>query len=324
MGTVVVRAFGEGDKVQEGSSLSEVSDLLGIRGATLWIDLEDPSHDDMHLLADELGLHRLAVEDAIERHQRDKYVHYDDHLFLVCHAVELDADEAELHAYEIDAFIGDRWLITVHSGRTDLLDRASTRWDHEKLAHHGVGLLVYGLLDELLDGYSDVVDRFEEYYDETADRVFGDDPIEPADQRHWFEMRRALNQFRRMVGPLNEALATLADRDLERFSAKVAPYLRDVAGEVSRVASEVDAVRDLVGQIVEINITLRDYRQNLVMKKVTSWAAIIAVPTLVTGWYGMNVPYPGYGETWGVITSTAVALGCSGGLYALFRRKGWL
>src|SRR3954468_10471078 len=100
MGTVTVRAFGEGDKVAEGSTLSEVSDLLGIRGATLWIDLEEPSHDDMHLLAKELGLHRLAVEDAIERHQRDKYVHYDDHLFLVCHAVELDADAAELRADE--------------------------------------------------------------------------------------------------------------------------------------------------------------------------------------------------------------------------------
>ena len=83
-------------------------------------------------------------------------------------------------------------------------------------------------------------------------------------------------------------------------------------------------MRELVGQIVDVNLTLRDYRQNSVMKKVTSWAAIIAVPTLTTGFYGMNVPYPGSGETWGVLTATAVSLGASAALYVTFRRKGWL
>jgi magnesium transporter len=324
MATVIVRAYGEGDKTVEGSTLDEVSDLLGITGATLWVDLQDPSPDDMNILADELGLHHLAVEDALERHQRDKYVHYDDHLFLVCHAVDIDPEKAALHTEELDVFIGDRWLVTVHDGRRDLLDRAATRWNQEKLSQHGVGLLVYGLLDELLDGYSDVIDAFEQYYDATADRVFADDPIEPAEQRHWFEMRRSLNQFRRTVGPLNDALGAMADRDLERFSPGVEPYLRDVAGEATRAASEAEALRDLVGQIVEVNVTLRDYRQNTIVKKITSWAAIIAVPTLVTGWYGMNVPFPGSAETWGVITSTSVAAGASGVLYLVFRRKKWL
>jgi magnesium transporter len=324
MGAVIVRAYGEGDKTVEGTTLDEVSDLLEITGATLWVDLQDPSAEDMKSLADELGLHHLAVEDALEPHQRDKYVHYDDHLFLVCHAVDLDAEQAELHTAEIDVFIGDRWLVTVHDGRRDLLDRAANRWNQEKLSQHGVGLLVYGLLDELLDGYSDVIDAFEEYYDATADRVFADDPIEPTEQRHWFEMRRSLNQLRRMAAPLTDALASMADRDLERFSPAVAPYLRDVASEVTRIASEADALRDLVGQIVEVNVTLRDYRQNTIVKKITSWAAIIAVPTLVTGWYGMNVPYPGSGHTWGVITSTAVSVGASGALYVMFRNKKWL
>src|SRR5262245_44377527 len=258
MSTVIVRAYNDGGKAAEGTTLEEISDLLGITGATLWVDVEDPSPDDMNVLAGELGLHHLAVEDALERHQRDKYVHYDDHLFLVCHAVELDSEQAVLHAEEIDVFIGDRWLVTVHDGGRDLLDRAATRWNREKVSQHGVGLLVYGLLDELLDGYGDVIDTFEEYYDATADRVFGDDPIEPSEQRHWFEMRRSLNQFRRTVAPLTDALASMADRDLERFSPGVAPYLRDAAGEAGRVASEGEAVRELIGQIVEVNVTLRD------------------------------------------------------------------
>jgi magnesium transporter len=190
--------------------------------------------------------------------------------------------------------------------------------------HHGVGFLVYGLLDVVLDGYSDVIEGFDGYYDRMADLVFGDDPIEPAEQRRWFKMRQSLSTFRRTVSPLTEALESMADRDAERFAPKVEPYLRDIASEVKRVASEVEALRDLVGQIVEINVTLRDYRQNMIMKKVTSWAAVIAVPTLVTGWYGMNVPYPGSGHTWGVITSTAISVGASGTLYLMFRRKNWL
>src|SRR5262245_11331304 len=144
MGTLIVRAYGDAHKTVEGRTLDEVSDLLAITGATLWVDLEDPSPDDMETLAGELGLHHLAVEDAIERHQRDKYVHYDDHLFLVCHAVELDAEETALRTEEIDVFIGDRWLVTVHDGRRDLLERAATRWSQEKTSQHGVGLLVYG------------------------------------------------------------------------------------------------------------------------------------------------------------------------------------
>jgi magnesium transporter len=325
VGTVIVRAYGEGDKTTEGSSLDEVSDLVELAGATLWIDLDDPSHDDMNQLAGELGLHHLAVEDALERHQRDKFVHYDDHLFLVCHAVALDVERGELATDEIAVFIGDRWLATVHHGRRDLLDRVSTRWGREhKVAQHGVGFLLYGLLDVLLDGYGDVVEDFEQYYDVMADRIFADEPIEPGEQRQWFEMRRSLNLFRRTVAPLNEALGSLTDRDLDRFSPKVAPYLRDVAGEVGRVQSEVEALRDLVTQIVDVNITLRDFRQNTIVKKVTGWAAIIAVPTLVTGYYGMNVPYPGSGEMWGVITATAISFGGAGGLYVLFRRKGWI
>jgi magnesium transporter len=325
MGTVTVRAYGEGDKSREGASLDEVSDLLELRGATVWVDLDDPSPADMEVLAAELGLHHLAVEDALERHQRDKYVHYDDHLFLVCHAVQLDVEPVELRTDEVDAFIGDRWFVTVHKGQRDLLDRASARWNRgHELVKHGVGFLVYGLLDVVLDGYSDTIEVFEQYYDGKADRVFGDEPLEPGEQRQWFEMRRALNTFRRTVSPLTEALESMADRDVERFSPHVAPYLRDIATEIKRVASEVEALRDLVGQIVEVNITLRDYRQNLIMKKVTSWAAIIAVPTLVTGYYGMNVPYPGSGATWGVITASAVSIGASGALYLMFRRKNWL
>jgi magnesium transporter len=293
----------------------------------VWVDLDTPTAADLQLLATELGLHPLSVEDALDPHQRDRYVHFEHHVFLVCHGVELSVEDATLAAHELDVFVGDGWMVTVHSGQgpRELLDAVLERWDHVRhIVGTNAGVAVYAILSVLGAGYFEAIDRFEEFYDDAADRVFGESPIEPSAHRHWFEMRRALNQFHRVVRPLSSALGTMVDKDIQRFALAAAPYLQDAAAELDRAASEVAGLRELVDHLVDANLVLRDYRQNLVMKKVTSWAAIIAVPTLVTGYFGMNVPFPGAGETWGVATSTSVALGCSAGLYALFKRRGWL
>ncbi len=327
MGSITTRMYERDATTDEstGIDLDAVSDALARECELVWIDMDDPDPTDLRRLAAELGLHHLSVEDALDPHQRDKYVHFEHHVFLVCHAIELDVEKAELLTTEIDTFIGERWIVTVHRGRNDLVEQVNERWDHKRqLGGRGVGFVLYALLSVVSDGYFDAIDQLEAYYDEAADRVFGESPIEPTEHRVWFEMRKALNQFDRIIGPLAEALETVVAQDLERYDDASEPYLRDVAGELARASTEVDSLRELVDHIVDANLVLRDYRQNLVMKKVTSWAAIIAVPTLVTGWYGMNVPYPGSGETWGVVTSTAVALGCSASLYALFKRKSWL
>ena len=325
MGSITTRAFGDGPAVVAEDDLDAVSELVDGRHEVVWIDLDDPTAEQMQHLADELGLHHLSVEDALDQHQRDKYVHYEHHVFLVCHAIELDVEDAVLRTDELSVFAGERWLVTVHRGRGDLVEACVSRWGRSReLGAHGVGFAMYALLDVVVDGYFETIDRFETFYDDVADRVFAETPIEPHAHRQWFEMRKALNTFDRMLGPLAEGVGTIVGQDLARFHEDAAPYLRDVAGEVSRASTEVDALRELVNHIVDANLVLRDYRQNQVMKKVTSWAAIIAVPTLVTGWYGMNVPYPGSGETWGVAAAGAIAVGCSGGLYLLFRRKGWL
>jgi magnesium transporter len=325
MGSITTRSYTDGQEHLTDGDLGEISDLLAASCDLVWVDIDEPTAAELDALADELGLHHLAIEDALDPHQRDKYVHYDQHVFLVAHGIELDVAAAELRTVELDVFIGERWLVTVHHGGADLVDRVMARWDKARaLVDVRVGVAVYAVLDVIVDGYFDTIDRFEAFYDAAADQVFGESPIEPKAHRLWFEMRRALNQFDRIVGPLSDALRTVVDQDLDHFASESAPYLRDVEGELERASAEVDSLQQTVTHLVDANMVLRDYRQNLVMKKVTSWAAIIAVPTLVTGWYGMNVPYPGEGETWGVITSSAVALACSGALYVQFRRKQWL
>jgi len=324
--TISIRAFGgRSEPGAVSDDLAAVSVLLDEQATAVWVDVEDADEPTLEVLADELGLHHLAVEDALDVHQRDKYVHYDEHAFFVCHDAELDVEAAQLRTKEVAAFIGDRWLVTVHAGCRALVDGAAGRPGLTRKAPDlALGFVLYGLLDAVLDRYFGVLDAFERFYDGAADQVFADVPIPPQDQRRWFEMRKALNAFDRIVRPLGDAVDTMVHQDLDRFPVAAHPYLRDIAGEVSQVRDEATGLRELVRQIVDVNIMQRDYRQNVGMKKVTSWAAIIAVPTLVTGYYGMNVPYPGSGETWGVVVASGVSVATALGLYASFRRRGWL
>ena len=137
-------------------------------------------------------------------------------------------------------------------------------------------------------------------------------------------MRRSMVQFHRLAVPLREAVSSLMRREHAAVPEVLYPYYQDVYDHILRVSESSDSLRDLVSTIVETNLSLRDYHQNQIVKKVTSWAAIIAVPTLITGYYGMNVPYPGSGTTSGVLVSAGLIVAMSGALYLLFRRRDWL
>ncbi len=326
MGHALTRLYRKGVLEAEGFPVADVSEHLEETDTIVWVDLHGPSKDELHELAAELGLHELAVEDALGPHQRPKLDHYATHKFLSCHAVRVDAEAAELEDTEIDAFISHRWLITVRDdGCFFDMNAVLARWDRSPdLAGYGVSFLLYGLLDVVVDGYFDTVQAFDDYYDEISEGIFSETPIDPAQQRDWFHMRRALVRFHRLVVPMREAISALMRREHSTVSPELYPYYQDVYDHLLRVAESTDSLRELVSTIVETNLSLRDFRQNQVMKKVTSWAAIIAVPTLITGYYGMNVPYPGFGRTSGVIDSTALIAVLSGALYLLFRRRDWL
>jgi magnesium transporter len=305
-------------------ALADVSVFLADDDTVVWVDMCGPTKHELHTLADELGLHELAVEDALSEHQRPKLDHYETHLFLSSHAVRVD-ESGGLHKTEIDAFISKRWIITVRKDDGFSLEAVLQRWDRSAdLAKYGVSFLLYGLLDVIVDGYFDTVQTFDDFYDDVSEGIFSERPLDPAKQRHWFEMRRALVQFHRLVVPMREAVSGLMRREHTAVDEALYPYFQDVYDHILRVSESTDALRDLVSTIVETNLSLRDYRQNQVMKKVTSWAAIIAVPTLITGYYGMNVPFPGTDERWGWITALSLVVVCSIALYVWFRKREWL
>ncbi|MEI6137095.1 MAG: magnesium transporter CorA family protein [Chloroflexota bacterium] len=325
MAATQTRVYVDGVLEATGFPLADVSDQLARPNTFVWVDFLNPERADLEELAIELNLHELAVDDALGPHQRPKVDRYDTHLFLASHWIEIDAATAEVRDTEIDTFVNTRWIVTVRKNAGFDVSAMTQRWDRSPdLASHGVSFLLYGLLDVIVDGYFDAVQTFDDYYDEVSEGIFSERPLNPAEQKRWFQMRQTLVGFHRLVVPMREAVSSLMRREHSVITDTLYPYYQDVYDHVLRVSESTDALRDLVSTIVETNISLRDFRQNQVMKQVTSWAAIIAVPTLITGFYGMNVPFPGYEQAWGFATALTLTCSMSLGLYVLFRRKEWL
>jgi magnesium transporter len=319
------RIYKAGKLVEHDIDHQRISDVLEDEACVIWLDVCNPDGDLLHEMAGELGLHELAVEDALNAHQRPKVDRYADHLFLSCRATRADRDAAELVESEINVFLGQRWMITVRQDDSFDMDEVVARWDRSPdLAGAGISFLLYGLLDVVVDSYFQSVDLFDEYYDEISETIFADKPLDPEHQLEWFQMRRALFRLHRVSVPMREALSSLMRRDEGVITERMYPYFQDVYDHILRVTESTDALRDLVATIVETNLSLRDYRQNIIMKKVTSWAAIIAVPTLITGFYGMNVPYPGFARHSGVWVATVLMVVMSMSLYSVFRSRDWL
>jgi magnesium transporter len=304
---------------------AQISDFLQQPDTVVWLDLCEPDQEDLVVVSQEFGLHPLAVEDAIQEHERPKLDRYQDHAFLTAYAVSLDPATGRLRKGELAAFITPRALITVRKDPTFDIQEVMERWDGSAdLAGHGVGFLLWGLLDFVVDGHFATVQQLDEALEGLEDLLFDERPHSAEVQRRSFEVRKSLVVLRRLVLPMREVVNSLLRRDLGLVDEAMGPYFQDVYDHVLRATEWTESLRDLVSTVLETNLTIQGNRQNTIMKKVTSWAAIIAVPTAVTGYYGMNVPYPGFGKPLGVFTSTALIVILSGGLYLLFKRLDWL
>jgi magnesium transporter len=187
-----------------------------------------------------------------------------------------------------------------------------------------VSFLLWGVLDFIVDGHFEAVQSLDSEIEALEDLLFDDRPREAEVQRRSFELRKSLVLLRRLVTPMREVVNSLMRRDLHVLDQAMAPYYQDVYDHVLRATDWTESLRDLVTTILETNIAIQGNRMNLVMKKVTSWAAIIAVPTAITGFYGQNVPYPGFAAHWGFWFSTALIILMSGSLYWAFRRNDWI
>ncbi len=311
--------------VDEGFSLEQLDEHLAHEDAIIWVDLYRPTMQELQTVAAELGLHSLAVEGAATAHQRSKFDRYEHHDFLSAYAVRLDSATGELITAEIAAFITPKALVTVRKDDRfpfdDLLDHLN---QNAELTTHGISALVYGLLDFVVDGHFDAVQALDDQIENLEDLLFDERPHDSDVQRRSFELRKSLVRLRRVILPMREVVNTMLRRDVGLVPADMAPYYQDLYDHVLRATEWTDSLRDLVSTIVETNLTIQGNRLNIITKKVTSWAAIIAVPTAITGYYGQNLPYPGFAQLSGFIASTLLIVVLSVALFVAFRRKDWL
>jgi magnesium transporter len=319
------RLYRAGRLELEGFPVAQISDHLVDKAVTIWLDLRAPDRDDLAVLSDEFGLHPLAIEAAAQEHERPRLDHYRSHLFLTAYAAQLDTATGTLATSELSAFITGQALITVR--KDDGLDIGAVveRWDADPdLAKFGVGFLLYGLLDYIVDGQFETVQSMDEALDALEDQLFDPTARNLEVQRRIFELRKSLVLLRRIVIPMREVVGVLMRPDLEIAVGDLKPYYQDVYDHVLRTAEWTDSLRDLVTSVLETNLTIQSNRLNIITKKVTGWAAIIAVPTLITGYYGMNVPYPGFGKAAGFALSIGAIAVAVLVLYVIFKRKDWL
>ena len=319
------RLYKNGTLVAEGFPVEEISDHLADSAVTIWLDLRDPDPEDLDVLGEEFGLHPVAIEDAVHDWERPKLDRYRTHLFLTAYGARLNVVTGELATSELAAFVLPQALITVRKDDGLDIGKVIDRWDASPdLAKYGVGYLLYGLLDYIVDGHFEAVQSLDDTVEDLEDDLFSDVPKDMRVQRRSFELRKSLVLLRRVVIPMREVVNTLMRRDLGIVEDPLMPYYQDVYDHVLRATEWTESLRDLVTTILETNLTIQGNRLNIITKKVTSWAAIIAVPTLITGFYGMNVPYPGFDKTAGFAISVVVMLCSAAILYIVFRRKDWL
>src|SRR5947209_1976711 len=243
----------------------------------LWVDVANPSENDLQCLQQEFSLHPLAMEDVRERHQRPKLEKYPTHAFVVVYSADLQ---------EINIFVGPSWVITVREGDTGgspwSLEGAKVRFDRTHPEQCDVGYLVYVLLDEIVDGYFDQTDRAEERLEELEEMIFSEEHKNETEvQQTLFDVRRRLVRFRRAIVPLREVVAALLRKEVDWIEDHDVVLLQDVYDHVLRAIDFVDSGRELMGNAVDAHLAIISNRMNSVMKKMTSWGAILLGSTLV-------------------------------------------
>jgi magnesium transporter len=314
------RLYRAGHLLEEGFPAEELSERLAADPqAVVWLDLYDPTQADLQIVTNEFGLHPLAVEDAISPHQRPKVDRYRTHLFANMYAVSADA------VGEISAFITHRALITVRKDDFDI-DALIGRWDlNADLVDAGnqVSTLVYGLLDAIVDGHYEAVEQLDDEIDDLQTHLF-QTRTEVDIRRRAYELGAGLAQLRRVVAPMQEVVSRLMRADSRLLDDTLTPYYHDVHDHALRTTELIDAARDRVDRIADTQLNEQSAELNEITKRLAAWAAIIAVPTAVTGFYGQNVPYPGFGRHSGFVASLLVIVILAGCLYLYLRRKRWL
>ena len=303
-----------------------ISDLLVEQGCLVWVDVTDPTEDDFQRIQAEFGLHPLVMEDLRHPGQRPKIENYDSHSFLVAYA----SDGDPRHLTEVDVLLAERWMVTVRSARGETVcldvDAIEQRFERTRSGHTSVGYLLYTVLDAVVDTYFDALDNTEDDLEQIESKIFSvDHTHEAALQRELLALRRQLLVFRRRVVPLREVLQTILRQEVNPIGQEAQRYYQDVLDHILRVVDTLETQRELLGNAVDAHLAVVNNNMNEIMKKMTSWGAILFGAALVTGIYGMNFTnMPELQWRYGYFLALGSMLALTVSLYLWFKKKGWL
>ncbi|WP_323793409.1 magnesium/cobalt transporter CorA [Nocardioides sp.] len=290
----------------------------------VWLGLHEPSQDELADVADAFGLHRLAVEDAFKAHQRPKVEAYDDFLFLILKTLwYVDEDDA-VETGEISLFVGRDFVITVRHGDGSRLQDARAHLERSaELLTHGPSAVVYAVCDAVVDAYTEVVAFLEEDVDEVEESVFSTERTR--DSARIYTLKREIAEVRRAIHPLREPMRRFSTGGVHGISDDAAPYFRDVVDHLTQAAEIVDSLDGLLSTAFDAHLAAISVQQNDDMRKISAGAAIVVVPTLIAGIYGMNFDtMPELHWALGYPYALVLMFGSSGALWWFFKRAGWL
>lgn len=329
------RVYRDGVVVGSDLPLGQLSELMAEPNQLVWMDLCVHGENQAEMfdqLATELGFDRHSIEDAIAPAERAKAVRHGAYTFLTVYATSLGvADEqyrSRVRLSRISAFVLRNALVTVRLDDRFPLELMLASWDDdpELIRRGGVGALLHGLLDVVVDGHFATIQSLDDALEDLEDNLFDDGPKRAGVQRETYQLRKDLVTMRRATLPMREVVNTLTRPGLhnQAVDQALAGSFDDLYDHVLRAGEWTENLRDMITSVFETNLSLQDARLNVVMKKLAGWGAIIAVPTAVTGWFGQNIPYPGFSTGFGLWQSTLLILVGTVGLYILFKRRDWV
>lgn len=329
------RVWRDGEVIAQDFPLDDLDRHLATEGEVTWFDVGSPDSATLRTIASELQFDAHAIEDATAAGERPKIQRFRTHFFISVYATALTerddraAYDSRLEAHRISIFVLPRGIVTLRRDEDFDLGPVVDAWENNRdlIRHGGVTALIYGLLDAVVDGHFETIQKLDDRIEEVEDQLF-DDKISPRQvQEQTYRLRRELVDLRRVVLPMREIVDMLLRHQMLRDDPDARymdPWWQDLLDHVLREQEWTDSLRDMVSSLFETNLSLQDSRLNIVMKRLAGWGAVFAVPTAVTGWFGMNVPYPGHDAFAGLITAAIMTFGGAIAMYLILKRVDWI
>ena len=320
-------AYEHGSKLAD-IDVRDISDYLQRPGCFVWVALREPSHAELEEMREEFDLHPLAVEDASHGHQRPKIEEYGDSLFAVLTIIELTPTD-ELKLGEMNVFVGRNYILSIRQGTERGFQEVRARCEREPdLLRFGSGYVLYALMDAVVDRYFPVLDSIEMELESIESRLFrspGDGHAVRENIEALYFVKQKLTTVKHATGPLMEYSGKLYGGRVPQVCSGLGEYFRDIYDHLSRLNQSIDSARDTVTTAIQVNLAMITIGENEVTKRLAAYAALVAVPTMVAGVYGMNFKHmPELDWTWGYPFAISLMVAIDGFLFTRFRKAGWL